>query len=294
MFNHYIKLTTIALVSIYLTTGCSSHASNNSNPNENSTPPSLKAYKQKALIIAVQDYAGENDLIGILKDRDHMKSLFETWGFDTKVLGNSLNFEQKLVDYADTLKKDDVFILYYSGHGSSMRDYNNDENDGKDEFIVLSDSNTNLFYVDDKIDTLLSKIEAKKLLIFDSCNSGTVHKDTLLAKNIDKKVIKYLAVPENYTPDTTITKKFLRKNTQTGPLVFFAACQDYEQSIASSSGSLFTNSFLKEVGLDKPISQVLTDTTLDLNRSNVMFHPNLTSSDNGLKNSTLRKYLKID
>lgn len=64
--------------------------------------------------------------------------------------------------------------FHYSGHGSQIIDRNGDESDGRDEVIVPLDYNKNGVIVDDEIFNILRSSRCKTILVFDSCNSGTV------------------------------------------------------------------------------------------------------------------------
>ncbi len=244
---------------------------------------------QKALIVGVSDYAGDdNDLGGIDLDANGMKTLFSNWGFDIKELQNSLTLEQTLDLYAKTLKAEDVFIFYYSGHGSFTYDKSGDESDDRDEMIVLSDSTTNLYLLDDKINLMLNKIKARKLIIFDSCNSGTATKRALQTKEAGFKA-KYIQAPQelktrakaSITPQTPISGEFL----------FFAACRDYEQSFATDKGSLFTNAFLKKVNLNKSSTKIHQETS---SLVNTYFNPVLSASNERLKSLSLKHFLRLN
>jgi hypothetical protein len=244
---------------------------------------------QKALVVGVSDYAGnDNDLSGINIDANGMKSVFSNWGFDVKELQNSLTLEETLDFYAKTLKAEDVFIFYYSGHGSFTFDKSGDEDDDRDEMIVLSDSNTNLYLIDDKIKLMLNKIKARKLIIFDSCNSGSATKRSVQPKGANFKA-KYIQAPKELkirakastTPQTSISGEFL----------YFAACRDDEQSFATNKGSLFTNAFLKKVNLNKSSTKIHQEAS---SLVNTYFNPVLSASNERLKNLSLKNFLRIN
>jgi hypothetical protein len=244
---------------------------------------------QKALVVGVSDYKGdENDLSGIDLDANKMKAVFSNWGFDVEELQNSLTLEQTLEAYANTLKEEDVFIFYYSGHGSFTYDKSGDENDDRDEMIVLSDSSSNLYLLDDKLNLMLNKIKARKLIIFDSCNSGSATKRAVQAKGADFKA-KYIKAPE---PLKTRAKAIITPQTPiSGEFLYFAACRDYEESFATANGSLFTNAILKKINLDKSSTRIHSETSFLVN---IYFNPVLSSSNERLKNLSLKNFLRIN
>lgn len=74
---------------------------------------------------------------------------------------------------------EDQVLLYYSGHGSQVKDENGDEPDGRDETLVLHDSLTRGVgeLTDDVLSNYLEQIHRKTknlVTIFDSCHSGSV------------------------------------------------------------------------------------------------------------------------
>ena len=84
-----------------------------------------------------------------------------------------------------------VLLFYYSGHGSYTDDRSGDETDGQDETIVLSNGIENHFYLDDNLNKHFNSIGARKLIVFDSCHSGTAFKafgDKPKPKSISSKL----------------------------------------------------------------------------------------------------------
>jgi hypothetical protein len=64
--------------------------------------------------------------------------------------------------------------IHYSGHGSQLRDKNNDEVSGYDSILVPIDYKTGGFIVDDELLNIIKNIKCRTILIFDSCHSGTI------------------------------------------------------------------------------------------------------------------------
>jgi hypothetical protein len=144
--------------------------------NNSSSLKTIGDVKKEALLIGISNYVGKrDDLNGIERDVNKMKKLFESWGFNTKVLydSDSLKIVEYLDKYAKELGPNDYFGFYYSGHGSFKKDENQDESDGKDETLVLSNGDINEHLLDDTLYTEFNKIKAKKMIFFDSCHSGT-------------------------------------------------------------------------------------------------------------------------
>lgn len=256
--------------------------------------------KKQALLVTVGNYRGsESDLPGIERDLYKMKKLFNSWGFETKVLQNqeSMQLEEYLKIYATTLSKKDTFVLYYSGHGSHTPDIDGDEEDGQDESIVLSDGVKNYHFIDDDLNYRLNQIQAKKMILFDSCHSGTAHKgasETMIPKSI---------------PTNRVVAGFFDKGTQirggeieSGEYIVLSASKDYEESLATTDGSLFTSEMYNILSnpnnKNKSLNSIIEEVTYNIvNRCKQgkakAYHSNLSVSNEALKNSSIKAYLSI-
>ncbi len=104
------------------------------------------------------------------------------------------NIIGSLKNLADQTNKGDAVIIFYSGHGVIIQDYNNDEEDGYDEAIIayntpyydsdtLSKTKTidiSKFIIDDRLKIYFDKIRKKAgntgqvLFIADACFSATL------------------------------------------------------------------------------------------------------------------------
>ena len=76
---------------------------------------------------------------------------------------------------AAALKKDDLFLLTYSGHGGQVPDTSGDEDDKQDETWCLYDGQL----IDDELYFELAQFAAgvRVLVLSDSCHSGSVTRD---------------------------------------------------------------------------------------------------------------------
>jgi|GEM_PF-1613096 len=206
--------------------------------------------KRQALIVGVGDYAEDaQDLHGIERDVSKMKKLFESWGFEITVLydKDSMQIVDYLNKYGNSLNSNDTFAFYYSGHGSHQADTNGDESDGQDETLVLSDGKENVHLVDDILYAKFNAIKAKKMIFFDSCHSGTVFRE--LNKKSQKKTISPKLVGKSLSKGISVDKKSAKIDRDAN-FVVFSSSQDNEESLATPTGSLFTNS-LYEIFLDQ-------------------------------------------
>lgn len=122
----------------------------------------------------------DGELNACIADAKDMQALAKKRGFK----GNLLLLDEKatagsvssaIAAAAKVLRKGDVLLLTYSGHGGQVKDRNRDEKDRMDETWVLFDREL----VDDEIYTLWGKFKpgVRILALSDSCHSGTVVKD---------------------------------------------------------------------------------------------------------------------
>jgi len=190
--------------------GGSSNPPNTSTSTTSSTTTTATTTRQegevtgvrRSLHIGINDYPGtRNDLQGCVNDAIEWQNLLkEKFGFKpTKTL---LNGEAKVRTVVTEMEKlievsnpGDAIVITYSGHGSTVRDKNNDEEDGKDETWYLYDGNL----LDDKIRELIHKLKdgVKLTVISDSCHSGTVTRGMMSAISENHRSKPRYMPPEN-------------------------------------------------------------------------------------------------
>jgi tetratricopeptide (TPR) repeat protein len=100
-------------------------------------------------------------------------------------------------------KKDDLVLIYFSGHGTQIVDTDGDENDGLDECIVPCDvdvdDNSSLI-VDDQFAYWVRNLQSERvLIIFDNCFSGGAAKE----KGILMPGMKGGKVEDDFSQDLT-------------------------------------------------------------------------------------------
>ena len=268
--------------------------------------------KKMALIIGISDYAPstKNDLDGIERDTSKMKRLFESWGFQVTTLydSQSMKIVDYLDDYAKKLGENDYFAFYYSGHGSYKKDENGDESDNRDETLVLSDGTVNEHLLDDTLYEEFNKIKAKKIIFLDSCHSGTAFR----AININKKVKAKSISPDDVSKTFTVASKMrglsirggaTSKETITGSdYIVFSAAQDNEESLATPTGSLFTNAIYKTFSDKRYINEPLKDINALLVKDVLVYaketestphHPNISFSNSEIKSKSLNSFINL-
>jgi hypothetical protein len=144
---------------------------------------------KKALLIGINYYdTPAAALKGCVNDVVNMRNmLIDAYGYDSeniKILrddavdavfkptaANIVNSLASIIAQSASLKE---IWIHYSGHGSQIRDTNGDEADRLDEVIVPSDYTRVGLITDDMIFNIIKQSKCPTVLIFDSCNSGTV------------------------------------------------------------------------------------------------------------------------
>ncbi len=166
-----------------------------------------------------------------------------------------------------TTQPEDTVVIYFSGHGSSVPDRApTDEEDGRDELIVLYPGsqkgmtteamlNQKILLIDDEINLLVKKIPARrKILIVDSCHSGTVSKE--LGLEVDDLVSKYqpLIDPVTGQEDWNLGRKAIPPNYGNDHEGLVSACMDNESSFESKSvkGGIFTHYLIEAINQGSP------------------------------------------
>lgn len=218
--------------------------------------------EDRALVIGVGHYQNSEirDLSGIDIDTQHMTQVLKLMKFkdsQIKVLldrdATYANIKDGIENWvAKNVKSSDRAVVYYSGHGTQLKDQNGDEEDNLDEVILPYDSRKeggSLVNVitDDEMAQLLAKIPSKNtLVIFDACHSGTATKNITLGDAsftgdsvVQSKFFSYDGMNSG-TGGTGVDDKAIRLVGKSGSYVALTATQDNEVALASNSGSFFT------------------------------------------------------
>lgn len=131
---------------------------------------------------------------------------------------NIMNQLKSLVNFAKEHDKEQVLLFFsYSGHGSQVKDYTGEEEDGQDEVLCPIDYDNGGFIVDDDLrSTVIDKMGSNVTLVIliDACHSGTM---------VD---LKYM-----YTCDKTSSCLKLSKYKDTKcNVVMISGCRDNQTS----------------------------------------------------------------
>jgi len=139
--------------------------------------------EDRALLIGVSRYQDGSTLPGVDQDPLLMRDVVKKLGFkdsQIKLLQDAQANRAGILSalngwLVQGVNPQDKVILYYSGHGTQVKDQNGDEPDGCDEALVPYDY-PNLI-IDDELGAALERIPAKEVMVvLDSCFSGTATK----------------------------------------------------------------------------------------------------------------------
>jgi hypothetical protein len=217
---------------------------------------------KRALLVGIDKYAYLGilaDLEGCVNDVRLMAGILkDNFGFlerDITVLTDERATRDQILKAMDELTEstvqNDIVVIHYSGHGSQIRDRENDEPDGWDETIVPHDSgrgtHENREISDDEIYVRLSRLNAITpyvTLIFDCCHSGSITRDAFGAKKRwiepDQRPVEELP-PSPLSPDEALLLQATARDI--GPSDWFptgqrytliAGCRDGESSFEHS------------------------------------------------------------
>jgi hypothetical protein len=164
------------------------------------------------------------------------------------------NVSKALQKAADIVDSGDVFLLYYSGHGSYLKDEDEEEVDKQDETWCLYNGQM----LDDEIYSYWGKFkkDVKILMISDSCHSGTIYKD--LPDNVYNipKSMPWELQEQVYLKHKSFYKRLIDQkrernnnlNDIQATVLLLSACQDNQQAMAGNQNSLFTRTLIELYG----------------------------------------------
>ena len=142
-----------------------------------------------ALLIGINYIGTDSELSGCINDINETKDvLINKYKYEetnitvltdnTAIKPTSSNIIMQLYNLAFRTKKENIKEIWisYSGHGSYIKDNNNDEKDRRDECLVPLDYKKNGLITDDMINHIFSFInpKIKVIVIIDACHSETI------------------------------------------------------------------------------------------------------------------------
>jgi hypothetical protein len=154
--------------------------------------------EKRALLVGVNDYTrgpAEWDLRGCENDVLMTRQLLvERFGFPEQNIKVLLNGEATAAAILASIrewlvlpvKPEDAVYFHFSGHGSQVRDFEGDEEDGYDEIICPTDMQQGVWasvITDDQLKVALDQIPARQAtIVLDACHSGTGTRDISLSR----------------------------------------------------------------------------------------------------------------
>lgn len=197
-------------------------------------------------------------------DANDMQKIAQSQGYTkiTKLLtaqGTRAAVINTLNSYATKLVKGDILFISYSGHGGQVPDYSGEEADNKDETWCLYDGQM----TDDELKIQWNKF-AKGVRIFvlsDSCHSGTVTRDAMMATAQNSPYGTPRAMPTEVAlktyRDNKVKYDAIQAAVQASGIQYLLAsdvnpnvrlisgCQDNQLSYDGTFNGLFTGNLLK-------------------------------------------------
>ena len=195
----------------------------------------------------------DGKLDACVNDSEFYKGLSTKSGFEKIiVLQNNEATSDAVINHLTSFARDleggDLFFFTYSGHGSQVRDINNDE--AEDEF----DETWCLFnrqLIDDELFEAFKAFKngVKIFMVSDSCHSGSVSRARPVLKprrapaGISlRTILKNKAV---YMP--ILTRSRVTREAMGARVLQFSGCQDEQLSFEFGENGLFTTVFKKKL-----------------------------------------------
>ncbi|MBM4328822.1 MAG: DUF4384 domain-containing protein [Deltaproteobacteria bacterium] len=179
---------------------------------------------------------------------------------------NHSGFTDALRWLAAATKPQDSVIIYFNGHGASLPDQPPlDEADGRDEaFVLYHVEGPRLSWrealkrkhlmLDDDFNRMVKKIPARgKILIADSCHSGTISKEAVESDELVSKFYPLLD-PDTGQEMPSLKTKAVPVNYGNDNEACMAACLDNQSSYESPrlKSSVFTHYLLEAIKSGAP------------------------------------------
>ena len=182
-----------------------------------------------------------------------------------KIITNTLNSIARS-DY-------DFIFIYYAGHGSYIKDYDNDEdnivvnenynkinkinnNNNSDSYMVTNEGRSISKITDDEINLILSQVKKDAIILgfFDCCHSGTMFDciytyfpNKINRKYCKKKNLKYLE--NNYFDEfELLSTKYNNPNKELAATVLlFSGARDTQYSYESKKFGITSGNFTRNL-----------------------------------------------
>ena len=262
-------------------------------------PLEEEAGSRRALCIGIDSYPGQYKLDGCVADAELWKSAFEHAGFEVDLLTNRRATRERMVEMIKDLvvssHAGDVLALQYSGHGTTVEDFDHDEatrsaGDMVDEAICPVDFSSGNLLIDDDLGEIWDLLpEGVSLtMFFDSCHSGGSQRAAVLTVPTAKDAHARLAKLSTRTVAAYRKKRggqrIRRSAGDNERGVFFGACQPTEVAWESNGQGDFTRiavpllaQALAGASNEEFYDRVLAALGADRKQTPVLLPPHLTS-----------------
>ena len=219
--------------------------------------PTAGGGRRRALCIGIDAYPSQYRLEGCVADAEAWKAAFEHAGFVVDLLTNKRATRERMVEMIKDLvvssRAGDVLALQYSGHGTTVEDFDHDEKaefegdqDLVDEAICPVDFTGGNLLIDDDLGEIWDLLPdgVSLTMFFDSCHSGGNQRrlalDIPTATDSRARLVRL-------TPRAVAAYRRKRGSTRARPSsgdrergVFFGACQPDEVAWESDGQGDFT------------------------------------------------------
>jgi len=199
---------------------------------------------KKALLVGINKYPKADDrLLGCVNDvlamQGVLTEIFQYATSDLKILLDRDATKQNIVNGLKWLAEGGaeaaVRVFHYAGHGHSLPDDNEEDEDGTDEALVPYDYEQKRNIIDDELKVIYKSFPAASnlTLIMDCCHSGSIQRRST------KKKATYRFVPNTHKERLAIAaarKKFREKRRQ----------EAFAKVLASSRGRSVSDEEIKQ------------------------------------------------
>ena len=224
---------------------------------------------KRAFLCGINYIGTDEQLNGCINDIQNINNfLVNNCGYDRKnitimtddpkstIKPNKSNMEAALIALGKGCVSGDTLVFYYSGHGSTVNDRNNDESDGRDNVLVPLDYKTKGVITDDWLFKNLASLLPAGVTLWaftDCCHSGT-----MLDLQYNLRCKSVCTVP-NLKPQNYVSKDWSndyavsteRSKLTNADVYLFSGCLDPQTSadvtINGTGQGAFTSCFLEFV-----------------------------------------------
>ena len=193
-----------------------------------------------------------------------MRELFNVPDSNIRLINNARvrDFQQSMQWLQSSVKgSNDIVLIFFSGHGSTIADDNGDENGGPDEIFVMYDVEEATYPTakdvvrDDQFAAWLAAINTDNIITFiDACHSGGLRKSLTNGKT---KFLVKGALGQVYKSKGNGTVV-----DNSGKGLVYAASQENESALEAPQGGLFISTYLQILkdGGHRNLEEVFQDT----------------------------------